>query len=54
MHGLLVDFAWGCGYAALMWCGGIAGLVVSDWRARRRGEPIDRGMFWAYPGDPDY
>ena len=52
---LLVGFLQGCGYAALIYVSGMAGLAFADWRDRRAGRPIDRGGFGpALPGDPDY
>lgn len=50
----LIDLAWGAAAAVLLYAGGMAGIVVADARSRRRGQPIDAGMFALHPGDPGY
>lgn len=50
----VADLLWGLLLTALAWAGTVVGTLFGDWRARRRGEPIDRGWHWARPGDPDY
>jgi len=51
---VIANLLWGSAMGLLMWSGAVAGTLFGDWRARRRGDPIDRGWHQARPGDPDY
>lgn len=47
---VLIDLAYGAGAAIALYASGMAGILVADARARRKGQPVDAGMFPLTPG----